>query len=203
MAASFAWMKFGDRKRKRRQAFAGERGRELLLAGDQLATLRFLEDAAEEFPEDPEIRVLLASILLAVRPDEVSVEASRAARLGVDDPAIQARAGQLLLGRGEIGEARACARRARELAQPDFILLASLEGLEGQLAALDGNDALAEHLFRSAVARDPDYPNHVVDLAQFLAKRGRTAEAIEAIDGARPLAEWSSELEQLREELEG
>jgi hypothetical protein len=62
----------------------------------------------------------IASILLASRPNDVAAEAAKAVELGPDDPVIQVRAGHLLRGRGEIDTARACGRRARELAGPDF-----------------------------------------------------------------------------------
>jgi Flp pilus assembly protein TadD len=169
-------MMFRERRRRRERAAIGLQGRQLFAADDDQATLEFLGKAAGRFPENPEIWVLLASASVEVRPDEVAPHASKAAQLGADDPVIQVRAGHLLLGRGKVDAARACAARGREFAGVDFVLLAGLEGLEGKLASLDGEYALAERLLRSAADREPEYSTYSVDLARFLTNRNRRAE---------------------------
>lgn len=194
---------FRDRRWRRARAEAVLRGRQLVIAGDDQATFEFLEDAVERFPEDPELRVLLASINLEFRPDEVASQAAKAAELGADAPVIQVRAGHLLLGRGEIDAARVCAERARELAEPDFVLMAGLEGLEGKIASLDGDYVLAEERLRSAVEREPEYSTYPVDLARFLANRDRAADALEAIDEALERVKEKDDLERMRSEIAG
>jgi tetratricopeptide (TPR) repeat protein len=194
---------FSERRRKREMAAAVVRGRQFVFAGDDRATLEFLEDAVQRFPEDPEIRVLLASVLLEFRPDEVVSQTAKAVELGADDPVIQVRAGHLLLGRGETDAARACAKRARELAGPDFVLMAGLEGLEGKIASLDGEYVLAEELFRSAVDREPEYSTYPVDLARFLANRDRAAEALTVIDESLKQVKEKDDLERMRRDIAG
>ncbi len=196
-------MKLGGRRRIRERAAAVERARDLIIEGDDRATYEFLEDAVERFPEDPELRVSLASIYLEFRPDQVRSEAAKAAELGADNPSVQVRAGNFLMGDGDLDGARACARRARRTVGSDFALIAGLESLEGGIAAIDGDEELAEKRLRSAVEREPGYSVYAVDLAHFLARRGRTEEALELIDEALETVKERDKLEQLRSQLMG
>jgi Flp pilus assembly protein TadD len=196
-------MRLGGRRRIRERTAAVERARDLIIDRDDRATYEFLEDAIERFPEDPELRVSLASIYLEFRPDQVRSEAAKAAELGADNPSVQVRAGNLLLGERDLDGARACARRARKTVGSDFVLIAGLEGLEGGIAAIDGDDDFAEKRLRSAAEREPEYSAYAVDLVQFLARRGRTEEALEVIDQALKSVKERDKLEQLRNELTG
>lgn len=194
-------MRIRDRKQRKERAAAIERGQKLLAARQEREAIEFLGAAVRRFPEDPEIRVLYASILLAVRPDDVAAEAAKAVELGPDNPVILVRAGHLMLGRGDLAGARSCAARANELTQPDFVLMAGLLNLNGLLAAHDGEDHLAEEKLRGAVESDPFFSSFAVDLANFLAKRGRQAEALEVIDDALDHARDRADLERLRSEM--
>lgn len=190
-------------RRKRRQkkelTAAIARGRELRKLGrDPEQALEFLEEAVQRFPEDPELRLLNATVLLALRPDDVAAEAAKAAELAPDDPGTLVRAGHLLLGRGDLEEARSCAARASKSAQPDFVLMSGLISLNGLIAARDGEDDLAEERLRLAMKEDPAYSNFAVDLAKFLASRDRQGEAVEVIDEALQQAKEKSDLERLR-----
>jgi Flp pilus assembly protein TadD len=196
-------MKLGGRRRIRERAAAVERARDLIIEGDDRATYEYLEDAVERFPEDPELRVSLASIYLEFRPDQGRSEAAKAAELGADNPSVQVRAGNLLLGEGDVDGARACARRARTTVGSDFVLIAGLEGLEGGIAAIDGDDDFAEKRLRSAAEREPEYSAYAVDLVQFLARRGRTEEALEVIDHSLETVNEQAKLKQLRGQLGG
>jgi tetratricopeptide (TPR) repeat protein len=194
-------MGFGDRRRRRERAAAVTRGRELIVERDDRPTYEFLEEAVERFPEDPELRILLASIYLEFRPDRVRLQAAKAAELGAEDPVVQVRAGSLLLGAGDLAGARACARRARRLVASDFVLMSGLEGLEGRIAAIDGDDEFAEKSLRSAVEREPEYSAYAVNLAEFFASRDRNAEALEVINQALGTAKERDKLERLRSRL--
>jgi len=196
-------MNLKGRKRKKELAAAIDRGRKLLVARNYKETLLFLEKAVQRFPDDAELRLLLASILLRFRPDDAASEAAKAVALAPDDPRILVRAGGLMLSRGEIEAARACADRANQIVQPDFVLMSSLLNLYGLLAALGGEDDLAEEKLRSAFARDPMYSMFAVDLANFLASRHRQTEAIAVIDDALVHAEEKEDLWHLREQLAG
>lgn len=196
-------MRIKRRRRRKELSAAIERGRTLLATRQEQAAIEFLEEAVLQFPDDPELRVLYASILLAVRPNDVAAEAAKAVKLGPDDPVILVRAGQLLLGRGDDKSARRCAVRAKKLVQPDFVLMSGLVNLEGLLAANDGRDDLAEEKLRAAWESDPLFSSLAVDLVKFLANRDRQAEALEVIDDALEHAKEKTELERLRSEIAG
>jgi tetratricopeptide (TPR) repeat protein len=194
-------MNFGDRRRKRERVAAVSRARDLIIERDDRATFEFLEDAVERFPEDPELRVSLASIYLEFRPDRVRAQATKAAELAAGNPSIQVRAGNLLLGLGDLDVARECARQARRSVGSDFVLIAGLEGLEGRIAAVEGDDEFAEKRLRSAAEREPEYSAYAINLVQFLARRSRTEEALEVIDQALQSVRERDKLEELRHEL--
>lgn len=195
------WLK--ERKQRKERAAAIERGHKLLASHQEQEAIKFLGRAVQQFPDDPEIRVLYASILLTIRPDDVAAEAAKAVELGPNNPVILVRAGHLLLGRGDRQAARSCAAKASELVQPDFVLMSGLLNLEGRLAEVDGRDGLAEDKLRAAVENDPSFAASAVDLAKFLASRTRQAEALEVIDDALEHAKQKVELERLRSEIIG
>ena len=191
------------RARKQRQLTAAiDRGRRLFSSGREQETLDFLERAVKQFPEDPEIRWLYAVILLAFRPEDVAVQAAKAVALAPDDPSILVRVASLLFNRGEVEEARSCAVRANDLAQPDFIFLPELVNLNGCLAAADGDDDVAEEELRAALESEPSSSPFAVDLAQFLARRDRQADAVSVIDEALAHVKDGDALKRLREEIE-
>lgn len=195
-------MKLRDRKQKRELAAAIARGRELRKTGrDPEQALEFLDEAVRQFPQSPELRLLKATVLLSLRPDDVSAEAAKAAELAPQDPGTLVRAGHLLIANGDVGRARSCAARASEMAQPDFVLMSGLRSLNGRIAARDGKDDLAEECLRLAMSEDPTYSNFAVNLAKFLAARGRQEEALEVIDEALQVATEKNDLEQLRDRI--
>ena len=76
-------------------------------------------------------------------------------------------------------------------------------GLDGRLAAFDGNDDLAEEKLRSAMAKDPEYPMFAINLARFLNSRDRRVEAIAVIDKALENCKMKDGLQELRDEILG
>ena len=193
-------MKLRGRKQRKELAAAIARGRELRRLGRDKEALEFLERAVWQFPHDPELRLLYATILLGVRPDAVAAEAIKAADLGRDDPATLVRAGHLLLSRDR-ERTRSCATRANEIAPPDFVLMAGLDNLTGLLAAFAGEDEQAEEKLRSAVDREPGNEPFVRNLAVFLAERGRLQEGAEVIDEALEHVEHKDDLERMRDRM--
>lgn len=163
----------------------------------------FLEQAIEEFPDDPILRLNYVPILREIRPDDVVAEATKAAELGPGDPVIQVQAGHKLLNSDDLEGARRCAARASELIGDDFILLADLEDLIGRVAARDGDYAFAEEKLRSALQREPEWSSHWLHLARFLWARGRDEDALTVIDESLPLFEDRDRdlLERLRSEI--
>jgi Flp pilus assembly protein TadD len=194
-------LNFRHKKQKKELAAAIARGRELRKLGrDPDQASEFLEEAIQRFPEDPELRLLNASVLTALRPDDVTKEASRAVELAPTDPGTLVRAGHLLLSRNREA-ARSCAVRAEELAEPDFVLLAGLDNLKGLLAAFRGEDSLAEQLLSSAVDREPTNEPFAKNLAVFLAERGRLQEGVEVLDEALKHVEKKDRLEEMRSRM--
>lgn len=186
-------------REKKALAAAITRGRELQRSGrDPEEALEFLKEAVQRFPESPEIQLLYATVLLVFNPDEVAAEVSKAVELGPDDPVILVRAGHLLLSRGDRKAARSCAARANELVQPGFVLMSGLAHLNGLLAALAGQDDVAEQNLRAAVTSEPDNEPWARHLAVFLAERGRPQEGAEVLDEALKHVEKKDELERMR-----
>ena len=196
-------MKLRGRKQRKELAAAIARGRELLLAGRHQENFEFLGEAVRRFPNDPEVRLLYATTLLEYRPDDVVAEAAKAADLGSGSPKILVRAAHLMLDRGDVDSARAAAKRANELASPEFVLMADLINLLGLLAALDGEDDLAEENLRSALGRQPDNGPFAIDLARYLVSRGRPEEAVEVIDQTLMTTDRRENLERVRAEIAG
>lgn len=192
-------MAFGGGKRKRELAAAIERGRIMRTEGGAEAA-EFLKDAAGRFPDSPEFPLLLATVYLELRPDEVTAQLEKAAELGSGDPAIQVRAGQMLLDAGDIEAARACALRAEQSVDGEFVT-AALDGLVGRIAAREGEYAIAEEKLRSALGREPQYDAHAIHLARFLWARGRNEDALAVIDESLGQASHKDDLESLRSEI--
>lgn len=195
-------MKFNHRKKRKELAAAIAKGRELRKLGrDPDQASEFLEEAIQRFPENAELRLLNATVLTAIRPDDVIAEIAKAVELAPDDPGTLVRAGHLLLGNGDREAARSCAARAEELAKPDFVLLAGLDNLKGLLAAFSGEDIIAEKLLISAVDREPTNEPFAKNLAVFLAERGRLQEGVEVLDEALKHGGKKDELERMRNRM--
>lgn len=155
----------------------------------------------QEFPDDAEVQLLYATILLEFRPDDVGSEVTKAVELAPDDPIILVRAGSILLGRGRRDTARSCFARARELVAPDFLLMSGLLNGEGVLAMLDEDYEFAEIKLRAAVESDPTSGPFASDLVRLLAVLGRREEALEVADQALARADQKHDLEGLRRKL--
>jgi len=197
------WDAIKVKSRKQRLAEAADQGKRLFSShGNKRAYEReafeFLRCAVCEFPEDTQIRLLYASILLAFRPDDVGKEAAKAVELSSDDPGLLVRAGHLLAFARRWDDVRSCVARANELVEPGFVLKEGLDSLNGILAAMDHEYERAEELLRSATAENQ---THAVDLAKFLAWRNRDAEALEVIDEALKHVEYKFSLERLRSKI--
>lgn len=190
-------MKIRGRKKRKELAAIIERSRDLLVSEQHQENFDLLSKAVPRFPDDPEIRLLYATILLEFRPDDVASEANRAVELAPDNPLILVRAGSLLLSRDRQA-ARSCVSRANELVQPDFALMASLDNLNGSLAAFAGEDDLAEDKLRSAVDREPHNEPFVRNLAVFLAERGRLQDGVAVLDDGLRHVEKKEDLERMR-----
>jgi Flp pilus assembly protein TadD len=190
-------------RRQESTAAAIERGQRLLVERRYEELLEFLQEAVRRFPKDPEIRLLYATSLLEIRPDDAVREATKAIDLDPDEPIRLTRAARLLFNMAEIEVARSYATRAAELTPDGFLFTAELANLGGLLRALDGEDELAEEALRMAMELKPDQEGLARDLAKFLADRGRVEEAVKVIDQALKLAKRREELERLREEIAG
>ena len=197
-------MRFTRRSRRQRLAAAIEHGRRLVKEQKDQEALAFLEKAARDFPESPEMPLMLATIYRDSRPEAIPIQLAKAANLGSDDPVIQVLVGHRFLNEGDFDSARSCATRAEASVDFDFPLFADLEGLRGRIAARDGDYAVAEEKLRSALRREPECFTHWVHLARFLWARGRDEDALTVIDESLPQVREDIDtdlLEQLRSEI--
>lgn len=184
-------------------AAAIEKGRRFQAEGRYKENQAILEEAVQRFPDDPEIRLLYATSLLEVRPDDAISEAIKAIELDPEEPIRLTRAAGLLFHMAEIETSRSYVTRATELAPTDFPFMPELRNLDGLLAAHDGKDSLAEEGLRAAVASEPAREAFARDLAKFFADRDRAGEAVEVIDQALTVTEEKEKLERLRAEIAG
>jgi len=169
-----------------------ERAEQLLLDERDAENLKFVEDAIERFPQDPEVRLLYGTALVPFRPEEAPWQLATAIKLDMDNPWRLTRAACLLFDLGEVEASRSYAARAVQFAPDKFSLEAVLTNLGGRLAALQGDDALAEEALRAAVESEPLRASYARDLARFLADQERPAEALDVIDRALRLTSTTS-----------
>jgi thioredoxin-like negative regulator of GroEL len=196
-------MPLRGRKRRKELEDDTERAHQLFTRGSEAAALDFIADAVARHPEDAELRLLHATLLLEYGPDRAGEEALKALELGPDDdPVFLVRVANPLMHADLIEEARTAIARARELAPPDFLFEPELQNGEGKLAAIDGRFEVAEPLYRSALAAEPDNGPFALDLARFLKNRGRPEEAVAVIDEAIPRVLRGQEgLREMRDEI--
>lgn len=148
-----------------------QRGRELLVAGSQDEARAYLAEAVDRFPDSAEIRLLYASTLLAIRPENGVREVRTAIELDPDEPNRLARAADLMFSMARSDESREYASRARELGGSDFLFSPELTRLEADFALQDGDEEAAEKGYRRAVELEPENEALAADLAKFLARR--------------------------------
>ncbi|MGN6255345.1 MAG: hypothetical protein ACTHO8_10275 [Solirubrobacterales bacterium] len=194
-------MMIRGRKQRKELTAAIDQGHRLIAGGSEQAAFEFAQKAAQQFPDDPEIRLIYATSLLPIRPEDAVSEAIKAIELDPDEPMRLTRAANLLFNMGRVERARSYSARAKELAQPDFLFYPELLNLDGHFAALDGNDESAEEYLRLAMEREPNRGMFAVDLANFLSSRDRREEALEVIDQALTRTERKEPLERLRSEM--
>jgi Flp pilus assembly protein TadD len=195
------WQEGLELNRKKEVSPTIERGRRLLVEGDDPKTVEFLEEAIQRFPDDPEIRFLYASVLKYVRPEDVASEAMKAAELDPDDPDLLTRIAYLMSAVSRPELARRYAVSARELGGSDLLFAAELDHLESRFAMEDGDEEAAEKGFRLSVERQPDSEMFAIDLAKFLAERGRRVEAMEVVERALQTAKSKDELTRVGKEF--
>lgn len=177
------------------------RGEQLLIAQRYSEGESLLEAAAEGFPKDPDIRLLLGTFLVDTRPEEAVDHLAEAIRLDVDHPVRLTRAAGLLFALGYVDAAASYIGRALDLTPDGFVMESDAIGLSGRVAAVKGEDELAEEALREAVRLEPSNEFFVVYLARFLADRGRLSDAIASIDESVPLVRDAQRILKLRQEL--
>jgi Flp pilus assembly protein TadD len=178
-----------------------DRAQRLLLESRDTENLEFLEAAITRFPNDPEVRLLFATALIPFRPEEAPWQVARALELDPDDPWRLTRAASIMFNLDELEASRSYVARATKLAPPDFALEPELANLGGRLAALDGDDALAEEALRTAFEAEPTRQTFAFDLATFLAEAERIPEAITVLDRALVHGPGNEQLAELRQRL--
>lgn len=199
------WLRNRSKRRNRRHekelAAAIDRGRQLRREGRDHENLQFFEEAMQEFPDSGELRLLYGTALLLSQPTAALAEIAKATEVDPNDPLLLTRAARIMYSSKQFDRARSYVKRAKELAPRKFIFGPELLNLESNLAALDGKDELAEEGLRLAVEREPKMELLALDLAEFLADRGRQEEALRVIDEALKRTTRTKYLERLRTEI--
>ncbi|MBJ7472526.1 MAG: hypothetical protein JHD16_14565 [Solirubrobacteraceae bacterium] len=176
----------------------------LLAAGQDAENLALLEEAVRSFPADAEIRIMLASALLRARPSEAREQIAEAIALDVDDARRVTRAATMLFDLGEIDAARQYVAHAMRILPPnDAILEVELTVLGGEIAAVLGEDEVAEEAFRAAVEGFPEVEHFWVTLAEFLVVKARIEEARSVLGAGLIQASGTEKLEHLMRSLGG
>lgn len=165
-----------------------EYAKQLVYGPDDPRTIPYLEASIRKFPRSAQIRLLMAEACRVSRPDRVAPEAKIAADLAPTDLTLQVYAGWLLAHHGDVGAARNCVTRVRELAGDDYAPITDLVRLEGIVLAHERHFAAAEEKLRWAVATEPENTKNAHVLAAFLWATGRNEDAVGAIDEAM----WSA-----------
>jgi tetratricopeptide (TPR) repeat protein len=198
----FSRNKREQRRLKRDLAAAIDHGRQLRREDRDYENLQFFEEAMHQFPDNGELRLLYGTALMLCHPGRAVTEIAKAAEIDPDDPTLLVRAAHLMYGMKQFDHARSYAKRANELAPEEgFVFAPELLNLESNLAALDGEDELAEEGLRLAVEREPKMEPLARDLAKFLADRGREDEALSVINEALKRTNGTKYLERLRDEI--
>jgi len=197
-------MQEGREDNEKREVWATiQRGREFLLQGTLEEAQQFLSDAVRRFPDSAEIRILYASTLLTVRPEDGAREVMAAIELDPDEPNRLARAADLLFSLAHFDESREYAFRARALGGSDFLFSPELTRLEADFALRDGDEDAAERGYRRAIELEPDDEALATHLAKFLVERERQGDAMEVVEGALQTAKSKDDLTRMRREIAG
>lgn len=194
------WLK--DRRYKKELSAAIAHSQRLLAEKRHEENLEYLEGGiAERFPDDAEIRLLYGTALLEGDPSAGLSEIAKAITLDPNDSVKLTRAAQIMYDLNQLDHARTYTKRAKDHAPENFLFGPELLNLESKFAALDGKDELAEEGLRLAVEREPKMEGLAIDLAKFLADRGRQDEALGVIDEALTRTRGTKYLERLRAEI--
>lgn len=154
------------------------------LSGDDAAALATLDAALERAPEDADLHLERAGLLLRARQlDEAQAALARSVGLDPNQFPAYVMQAQLALGRGELDEAERLARTAARIA-PDHPQLAAVQGM---LALRRGRPDEALSILSQAATLAPDEPmlRHALGFA-YLAK-GHLAFAEQAFRGVLEL----------------
>lgn len=178
-----------------------QRGRDLFFHGPEDEATEFLEEAVQRFPDNAEIRLLYGFILLPCHREDGVREVRRAVELDPYESWYLIRAAWKMFDWVSPELARDYAARAREMGGGDSVFGAELVQLEAHFAVEDGEEEAAEAGFRLALEREPGCEWIAVDLAEFLAERGRQDEALELVQQALQTSKSKDVLTRLEAEL--
>jgi Flp pilus assembly protein TadD len=172
-----------------------------LIASGSPDRLPFMRRAIEQFPDDPELRLLYAGTIFPVSAQDARWSAARAIELDPDDPSRLTRAARLMLYVGDVASAGSYAERAARCAPAGFLFGSDLTAVRGLVAALNGDPVEAETLLRSAHDAEPARETFARDLARFLVQDGRGPEAIQVLDLSISFGGDTLELREFRDEV--
>ena len=161
---------------------------------------KFVRRALGINPDHPRTQLLWALELID-QPRQARYHLNRAAELGYGDPAIEYQVACVLLELGELRAALLLARRAHGHIDADFRYMAGFISLTGRLADAGGHDEEAERAYALAFELEPEMAWHGRTLAQFLERKGRTADAMRVTAAALEFSPEDPALIALRDRL--
>ena len=160
-----------------------------------------LRKAVSRFPNDSELCLRTAVVLIGSAPEESEELVRRAIRLAPEDPVKLFRAALAMFSLGAFDEVHEFLVRAMAVAPDDFQYDVDVLHLAGRLAAQTGQDELAEEALSTAFEEAPQWIGHGEELAEFLARRGRPVDALRVVSEALRHRPDEDDLRELRREI--
>lgn len=164
---------------------------ELLARSDELLRrerwdeqMDLLNASLAVFPREPEFLYRYAVGCAQSDTDASAEYTRRAVALAGDDPAMLARAADLMYDIHDYEASERYLRRALPLAPEEFPLIPDMLHLAGKLALQKGNDPVAEEYLRHAFEIEPGSMGFGLVLAVLLARRCNFQESLEVINHA-------------------
>jgi tetratricopeptide (TPR) repeat protein len=131
-------------------------------------------------------------------PERAADLARRATELAPEDPATLFKAAWLAFNLGRLADARGYLDAARKHEPEGFALHAEILHLHGRLLEREGRDPEAEEALKAALELDRAAVGYASRLAEFLAARERSDEALDVVEVGLRHRPGDDDLESIR-----